>query len=344
MPAAPLPPDEAERLTSLLKMQVLDTPAEDRFDRLTRLANRHFNAPFSMITLLDEDRQWFKSTRGHHIPETPRAVAFCGYTILQDETLVVEDASADPRFFDNPVVTGELNIRFYAGIPLRNLEGHRVGTFCILDQQPRRLEPEDLLSLQDLAACAESELQLLRLTQSEIELLSEMDALRRKASVDPLTRCWNGQAMDEILSKEHRRAAKQGETLAVLLFNLDHFAGLNQSWGREGGDQILQEVAERIRCSLEPSDILGRLDGAQFLVIVPRCQPASAHTYAERILANLRSRPVKVSATSMSNVTASVGLAFWRGRHEDPADLLARADKALVRAQKKGHDRVEVAV
>jgi diguanylate cyclase (GGDEF)-like protein len=344
MPAAPLPSDEAERLASLLKMQVLDTPAEDRFDRLTRLANRHFNAPFSMITLLDEDRQWFKSTRGHHIPETPRAVSFCGYTILQDDTLVVEDASADPRFFDNPVVTGELNIRFYAGIPLRNLEGHRVGTFCILDQQPRKLDPEDVLSLKDLAACAESELQLLRLTQSEIELLSEMDSLRRKASVDPLTRCWNHDAMHEILAKELRRAAAEQETLAVLLFNLDHFAGLNQSWGREGGDQILQEAAERIRCSLEPSDILGRVGGAQFMLIVPRCQPASAQSYAERILGNLRSRPVKISSNSMSKVTASAGLAFWRGRHEGLPDLLARADKALIRAQNKGHDRVEVAV
>lgn len=339
MPAAPLPPDEAERLASLLKMQILDTPAEDRFDRLTRLANKHFNAPFSMITLLDEERQWFKSTRGHQIPETPRAVAFCGYTILQDAPLVVEDASTDPRFFDNPVVTGELNIRFYAGIPLRNLEGHRVGTFCILDQQPRRLDLEETMSLHDLAACAESELQLLRLTQSEIELLSEMDSLRRKASVDALTRCWNEESMTEILVKEHLRAATDGTTLGMMLISVDRFAELNQSSGRAEGDQILCEVAERIRCSLEPTDILGRVDGARFLLIVPRCQTASLEGYAERILSNLRGRPARGV-----NLTGSIGIAVWRGRQESPAQFTARADKALNRAQKKGHDRVEVAV
>ena len=116
-PPTPLPENEAERLASLLKMQILDTPAEDRFDRLTRLGCRLLRAPFAMLTLIDQTRQWFKSTRGHLLLEAPRAVSFCTHTILEPKPMVVEDALADLRFFAMPVVQ-DWGVRFYAGIPM----------------------------------------------------------------------------------------------------------------------------------------------------------------------------------------------------------------------------------
>lgn len=336
MPSAPLPEDEAERLDSLLRMKVLDTPAEDRFDRLTRLARRHFQAPYSMITLLDEQRQWFKSACGHRLIETPREISFCGYTILEDRALVVEDASADERFFDNPVVRGEMGIRFYAGMPLHNEEGHKVGTFCLLDTKPRRLSWEEMNSFRDLAACAESELQLLRLTASEQELLQEMDDLRRKACVDTLTRCWNADTTLELLGRE---TARNKLPVAVLLVAVDHFTELNQSLGFEKANEVLASTAERLRAAVHPADVVGRGPGAQFVIICPGLTPARALPFAEEIRQQLSGYPV-----AGNRITASVGLALARGTQETPDQLLDRGRKALTRAQSSGPNRVEVAL
>jgi phosphoribosyl 1,2-cyclic phosphodiesterase/DNA-binding response OmpR family regulator len=155
---APLPPDEVVRLRALHEARILDSPAEERFDRITRLARRVFNVPFALVSLVDTERQWFKSRSGLDVEETPRELSFCAHAIHADETLLVPDALADPRFADNPVVTGELRVRFYAGRPVR-IAGRRVGTLCLVDQRPRDLRADDLRALDDLAALVEKELQ-----------------------------------------------------------------------------------------------------------------------------------------------------------------------------------------
>jgi GAF domain-containing protein len=156
--SAPVPPDEPERLGALRRLRILDTPPEERFDRITRLARHLFDVPTALITLVDADRQWFKSCVGLEIAETPRGVAFCAYTILRDEPLVIPDARLDPLVADNPFVVGPPHVCFYAGQALRSPEGHRVGTLCIVDVRPRELSPADVQALQDLAALAEAEL------------------------------------------------------------------------------------------------------------------------------------------------------------------------------------------
>ena len=177
MSQEPPPANELERLSSLRDMSLLDTPAEERFDRLTRLAKRLFRAPFSMITLIDEERQWFKSAQGHNMTETPLEGAICRYTILSDEPMVVPDASIDPRLFDTSFVRGEPFVRFYAGVPIRNQDGQRVGTICVLDIKERQVEGDEMAALQDLAACVEAECRLIRFTESEQDLLQELDDL-----------------------------------------------------------------------------------------------------------------------------------------------------------------------
>jgi len=154
---APLPADEAERLRALREAQLLDTPPEERFDRLTRLARRAFDVPLALVTLVDAERQWFKSRAGIDTDQTPREAAFCAYTIHGDEPFVVPDAQLDPRFADNPMVAGGPRIRFYAGHPVR-LGGQRIGTLCLGDQRPRDLTEADRLMLRDLALLVEQEL------------------------------------------------------------------------------------------------------------------------------------------------------------------------------------------
>ncbi len=158
MTPAPIPPDDAERLRALRQLLLLDTPAEERFDRITRFAAQEFGCPIALVSLVDENRQWFKSNVGLNVCETPRDVAFCGHAIVQDEVLLVEDAAADPRFADNPLVTGQPHVRFYAGAPLTLPGGERVGTLCLIDTRPRRLDAVELAILSNLRKLVVEEL------------------------------------------------------------------------------------------------------------------------------------------------------------------------------------------
>lgn len=170
MIAPPLPADEPQRLAALCALEILDTPAEARFDRLTRLAQRHFRTPIALIGLVDRDRQWFKSRQGLAAAQTPRDISLCAHATMRDDLFCVEDARADPRFADNPLVSGPPHIRFYAGAPLRSPEGARVGTLSVIDVRPRRLDAEDAAVLRDLADCAEAELERTRLLRDQAEL------------------------------------------------------------------------------------------------------------------------------------------------------------------------------
>ncbi|WP_341580807.1 GAF domain-containing protein [Marinobacter metalliresistant] len=152
-----LPHDEAHRLSALDELALLDTPPEERFDRLTRLAARTFGVPVALVSLVDRNRQWFKSRYGLETPETARDISFCGHAILREEPLVIENALNDERFADNPLVTGNPNIRFYAGAPLHDRHGHRVGTLCVIDNRPRTFTGGDKATLRDLADLVERE-------------------------------------------------------------------------------------------------------------------------------------------------------------------------------------------
>ncbi|MBI3228865.1 MAG: response regulator [Burkholderiales bacterium] len=166
MQAPITPQNEDLRLQELCGLGVLDTAFEERFDRVTRSACRMFGVPIALISLVDRDRQWFKSKQGLAAAETPRDISFCGHAILQDFAFVVNDASQDPRFADNPLVTGELNLRFYAGYPLRGPHGFHLGTLCLIDKVPRSFSEDDEKALADLAAWAEVELSSVSLAEA----------------------------------------------------------------------------------------------------------------------------------------------------------------------------------
>jgi phosphoserine phosphatase RsbU/P len=173
----PLPPNETERLADLHALELLDTPAEERFDRIVRLAMAVFDVPIAYIALIDAERQWFKAKCGLTTDETGREISFCGHTILRTDALVVDDALADPRFADNPLVTGEPFIRFYAGHPLAGRAGMNVGTLCLADTRPRALSGRQLDALRELARVAEHEVGLVDLVRTQRELLEARAAL-----------------------------------------------------------------------------------------------------------------------------------------------------------------------
>lgn len=171
---APRPDDELERLAALRRYRVLDTAPSPDLDRITQLVAKLLDVPIALVSLVDEDRQWFKSRVGLDAPETHRDFAFCAHAILSDDTLVVRDATDDERFRDNPLVTGHPNIKFYAGAPLVAPNGRRLGTLCAIDRQPRELDPSQLEILKSLSSVVMSALEGHR---AEQELRSEQEAL-----------------------------------------------------------------------------------------------------------------------------------------------------------------------
>lgn len=171
-----IPPDEEGRLAAVRELGLLDTAPEERFDRISRLLLRLFDVPIAFVALVDAGRQWFKSRYGLSVSETPREVSFCGHTILGHDTLVVPDARLDERFHDNPLVTGEPYVRFYAGHPLKGPRGHSVGTLCLIDKRPRQLSDQDLSVLRDLAAVVERELNLAEALQLQQQVSAAREA------------------------------------------------------------------------------------------------------------------------------------------------------------------------
>ncbi|HSM81125.1 MAG TPA: PAS domain-containing protein, partial [Nodosilinea sp.] len=181
MHPAPQPANEACRLQALHNYHILDTPPDDGFDNLTRLAAMICQVPIALVSLIDEQRQWFKSRVGLEATETPRDVAFCAHALLGPELFEIPDAQADERFRDNPLVTASPHIRFYAGMPLTNADGHVLGTLCVIDRVPRTLTPMQRQALEILAAQVVARIELHH--QLEQIQLAEVERQRLAATL-----------------------------------------------------------------------------------------------------------------------------------------------------------------
>lgn len=167
----PIPPNEEARLKALCGLQILDTAPEDRFDDLTMAAKLIFDVPIALISLVDSQRQWFKSRQGLDATETPRDISFCGHAICQENVFVVEDAAKHEKFCDNPLVCGFPNIRFYAGYPISVPTGEKIGTLCVIDTVPREMSDKDKNVLRHLGMMTEKEIAMLsaKIIMSKLE-------------------------------------------------------------------------------------------------------------------------------------------------------------------------------
>lgn len=244
MQSPEIPEDDDLRVGALHALKVLDTPVEERFDRLTRLAKRLFGVPIAVVSLVDANRQWFKSCLGLDASETSRDVSFCGHAILGDDIFLVPDASADPRFNDNPLVTGEPNIRFYAGCPLTVSNGSKLGTLCIIDRIPRTFDEEDLKLLKDLALMAEQELAAVQI-----------------ATMDYLTMLSNRRGFDTLSMHALGLCRRLKRPASLIYFDLDNFKPINDRFGHPAGDRALVEFAHLLKQTFRESDVVGRVGG-----------------------------------------------------------------------------------
>lgn len=202
MKAPEIPENELARQFALDQTGLLDSGAEERFDRFTRMACKMFDVPIALVSLVDRNRQWFKSCQGLSAPETPRDISFCGHAILHSDLFIIEDTLKDERFSDNPLVREAPFIRFYAGAPLRSSEGYRLGTMCLIDRKPRRFDGEDQALLRELADCIEREINI----QAASEFYGElMRSERRARAVIEGTRVgtweWNVQSGETVFNE-----------------------------------------------------------------------------------------------------------------------------------------------
>jgi diguanylate cyclase (GGDEF)-like protein len=342
---APIPDNEVQRLESVKAMQLLSTPEEEAFDRITRVAKQVFDVPIVTITVLDENRQWFKSQIGMNVKETPRDISFCGHTVYADEMMIVEDASTDPRFSDSPLVCSGPKVNFYAGRPLRNAEGFAVGALCLMDKEPRIMNAEDVAMLNDFGYWVESVFATRHLSKAVEELLQELNEVRRESMMDSLLSIWNRGAVMDILAREADQAQRQKEKISIMMVDIDQFKSINDTYGHHIGDQALINVVKVLRQGLRSYDSVGRYGGEEFLIVLPNTSQEAAGRLAERLRSAVGETLIEVEGHQL-NCTVSIGvsMADLSLVYQDMAQTVIDADMAMLKAKAGGRNRVEIAV
>jgi diguanylate cyclase (GGDEF)-like protein len=333
----PRPANETQRLAAVQRLQLLGTPPDPDFDFLCELAAQLCNAPFAAVSLVDRDRVWIKAGVGITPGAVPRDETCCAWSVLEPEGLHIADLAADPRTAALPRIRGAPRYRMYAAANLRTADDLCVGTLCVLDTQPRTLTPEQSQGLARLARQATALIELRAHRRLLADALAAMDTL---ATVDELTGLANRRVLMERLAQEVERARRFGLPLAVVLVDLDQFKSVNAMHGHAVGDEVLKNVGRQIRNHLRQLDLAGLLAGEQFCLILPGTTPAGGEQVAQSLRQTIAGYVHRCDAQLLS-VTASFGVAGLEpGMTATVAELLKRADDALVRAKVAGRNRV----
>ena len=332
---------EAARLAELRDLGVLDTPNEPEFDDLIETASLIAGMPIALMTLVDEDRQWFKARKGLDAHETPRDVAFCNTAIeTPDQPLIVKDARADPRFADNPLVTGDPGISFYAGLPIVTSAGHALGTICVIDDKPGELTQEQIDALAGLSRQAAAILELRRYSRTLSAVLDEERSGRAEApDRDPLTGLPTREALESRV-----RAENPATPTSLLVIELIHFSEVNSALGREGGDQIMQAVARKLASQLPATSMLARIEATTFAALIPDLDEAKAAILAREFVRDLSS-PIATDSFDPTTPSAAVGTATTSPSvgTEHLSRLLEEAQMAAGQAKRRGSGTVVAA-
>ncbi|MCI5074635.1 sensor domain-containing diguanylate cyclase [Oricola sp.] len=315
------PDDEEGRIRALERLQALDTPEEPEFEKIVGLIRQVLQVPMCAISLIDRQRQWFKARSGLVSPQTERRHSICTHTIQQNVPFVVQDTLADDRFSELPSVTGDPFVRSYVGIPLRMPDGYNVGSLCIMDSQPRAFSEREISILDNFSKIVIDELEL-----------------RQIACSDVLTGTMTRRAWLEVAGKEVDRARRYERPLALALFDIDRFKAVNDRYGHPAGDVVIRTFAEVCSSAIRQSDMLGRLGGEEFALLLPETEPDSAIQLADRLRATFGNLSIDVGTRIAC--TMSGGIAN-RTSGADTLDILIdRADKALYLAKHGGRNQI----
>ncbi|MEA2142614.1 MAG: hypothetical protein QOI64_1044 [Solirubrobacteraceae bacterium] len=292
------------------------------FDRFARLAARVAEAPTALVSVVTDERQYFAGLCGIAQPwadarETPLSHSFCQHVVANGAPLVIQDAREDPVLCSNLAIR-DLDVIAYAGFPIFAPTGHVLGSLCAIDSTPRVWQVEHLEALADIAA----------LVGSELERRDLVRRLAIDARTDALTGMANRRAWDDELPGALRSAERLGHPLSVVLIDIDYFKAFNDLYGHPAGDAALREIGRRWRTATRDIDLLARIGGEEFGLLLPGCTADEAHVVADRLRADMP-----------PGLTASAGITAWTTA-ATAAQVVTEADRALYRAKRDGRDRV----
>ena len=303
--------DETLNLETLNSLKILDAPQEERFDLITKLAQRLLDVPIALFSLVDQDRIWFKSRQGLETAEIPRHGALCDYALQCETVFVVEDATKDARFRDNPVVTDAPGVQFYAGCPVSAPDGSRLGTLCVLDTVPRQFTPEDIDSMQELGRLIEAELSTLTM-----------------ASTDVLTKLANRRGFDMIAEPMIALCQRAWYPVTIVMFDLDGLKQINDEFGHEAGDSAIKDFARLLLKVFRVSDVVARIGGDEFCVLLSDPKDANPTCPLERLQQRVDSHNAERNRPYTLAFSAGV-VPFSKKHHASIDDLLRDADERM---------------
>lgn len=302
---------EENRLLSLYSLGILDTKPDKRFDRLTRIAVKIFDVPVSLVSLVDRDRQWFKSCYGLNISSTNRTESFCSVVIERNEPMIINDTYEDPRFSNNSLVINEPHIRFYAGYPVKLPDGEIAGTICIIDTKPRTFSDDEYRFLQDLA----------EIVEDEFKIISE-------ATTDSLTGLCNRRSFNLITDEILRRAKKKKQHFCLIYIDLDNFKEINDNFGHSEGNVALCVFSNILEQQLNTKSIVARLGGDEFGVLLPDSFHDDAVDFIRTLKKEISTH--NKSSEKMYKLKFSYGIAeFDENKHIDKSKLITEADEKM---------------
>jgi len=350
MTAAPIPANEAERLQALRDYAIQESSQEQAYDDITRLASYLCETPTALLSLVDNNRERFKSRVGWDLSEVPREQALSAHAILQPgEVLVVSDAALDPRFMDNPLVNADPGIRFFAAAPLVTARGFALGALCVMDRTPRELGSDRIEALKALAGQVMAQLELRRavaetatrewqLQDHRRQLEAANAVLEEQSTTDGLTGVRNRRAFDRALGEELARAQRQQTPMSLLLVGIDRSKAFNSAFGRAGGDKVLRATAGLLTTYTRPFDVVARYEDQEFAVILSNTAETAAVWVGDRLRRAVESAPWQPQP-----ITVSIGASTTEGVGEATA-LVAEAVDALQHAKQSGRNLVRHAV
>jgi diguanylate cyclase (GGDEF)-like protein len=307
--------------------RLLYTPAEERFDRITRLAQHALSVPVTAVMLLNDGRQWFKSASGWDTSELREETALCAWAFEADGPTIIEDMQSDSRTAKHAFVTGDPRLRFYAAYPLLDEGGWPVGGFCVADLKARTLSVVEQQTLLDLAELAQREIRSDG-SPPEASLATTLTAVRRESMIDPLTRTWNRRGAYMLLRNACEKADQGGASLAVVTIDIDGFGEINKRFGHQIGDEVLRKFAVRLVNSLRGRDFVFRLFDNRFLLLLADIAEVTAKKVIERVRWT-------VSGTSVPTRKGNVALAVRTGLiMRAPMDD-ATIDQLVARAERR---------
>lgn len=305
-----MPHNEADRLASLYRLELLDDPPGERFDRIARLAGRAMAAPIALVTLLDADEQQMCAALGTDVGMVDRADTFCTHTIVEsDDLLVVPDTYEDDRFSKNPNVAAAPHIRFYAGVAIHSPDGHKIGSMCVLDVEPRSLSREDEVVLRDLGALVEREILHTSL-----------------AMTDSLTGLANHRAFHAASERFLSLGRRRSDPVSVIFADVNGLKAVNDRLGHGDGDDLLRRAADVMSSSTRASDVVARLGGDEFAAVLYDADAIEA----EAIITKIKQCVAADNEGHPSGVELSIALGSATAEPSDAiTDLVARADAAM---------------